>query len=274
MPISRIHSSNSQVFINGTRLTGVSQFEFSKNRDSENLQSLGSTHIANSITDLEPVVEISFSWILGKGVTDPFFDLSTGDIVSVEKFVLQKKDLAGTDVFSGQYLTSYEINGGVGDLVNGSATYEGDYHTQNTGVFTVESNDSIKPFLPSKIGISSTFAEGATTNLSAQNFSFSYPIPRKAVHQLGKRNAKLRYPELPTVGDFSFSVIKNEIVQMTGIVVLPTGDTNIVLEDCDGQNAVTYSLKGCRLENISESLDLDGSASIDFSYKFDYFTRS
>ena len=255
-------------------MTGVSQFDFAKNRDSQDLQSLGSTHVGKSITELEPVTEIFFSWVLGEGLTDPFFDLATGDIVSVEKFVLEKKDLAGTNVFSGQYLTSYEINGGVGELVAGSVSYEGDYHFWNSNTFSVESNDSVKPFLPSKISISSTFSEGASTDLSAQNFSFSYPIPRKAIHQLGKRNAKLRYPELPVVGTFSFSVVKNELAEMTGIVVLPTGDTNIVLEDCDGQNSITYSLKGCRLEDISESLDLDGSASIDFNYKFDYFTRS
>ncbi|MGK3946294.1 hypothetical protein ABK046_49070, partial [Streptomyces caeruleatus] len=83
-------------------------------------------------------------------------------------------------------------------------------------VFTTESSDSVEPFIPSKITISSTFDEGCSTDLSIQNFSFSYPIARKAVYQIGKRNAKLRYPELPIIGDLSFSVLKTEIAEMTG----------------------------------------------------------
>lgn len=269
----RVHSSNTQISINGNPLVGVSQFDFSADRDATDLRSFASLDIESRISQKAPKTNITLGWTLGSEfLLDPFLDLASEPIVSVENFVISQKDNVGENIFSGCYLTSYEINAGVGELVKGALQYEGDYYSTGASTATQTSHSNLHPYLPSKIKISSSFSEGQNTGASIQSFSFSLPIPRKPIYRIGERTPQTRYPEFPVVGDLSFSILKTEIEGITGAIILPSGDINITLEDCRGFQA-EYSLKNCSYISFSESLGLDDNATLDFNYKFNSFTR-
>jgi len=275
--IPRIHSSDTQISINGIRLTGASQFDFSKDPQADDIIRLGTLYVNDRITKDAPKIEATINWTMGIGTTDPFFDIKTGSVVSIEKFNIEAKDLLGTETISGAYLTSYEISAGVGELVNGSVSYEANSQRwSSTGALTYSSqtSDSVAPFIPSKIQIAN-YGEGITnqTDFSIQSFTLTLPISRKSTAVLGKKIPKFRYPEFPIVGDLNFSVLKTVLTGMSEVPVLSKGITEIFLSNCDSSDAKIFSVENSSLVGISESLDLEGNAKVDFSYKFSIFDR-
>ena len=174
----RIHSSECQIFINDIRLTGVSQFEISKEREVLHLRGLNSLVVEDRISKNQHKISTSISWTLGNGTTDPFFDISTGSLVSIEEFSIKAKDFVGSNIVSGAYVNSYEITSSVGDVIKGTVKYEADSYSWDTGTITYsdQSNDSCLPFLTSSMEISSNNDEldVSSIDMSIQNFSFTY----------------------------------------------------------------------------------------------------
>ena len=74
---------------------------------------------------------------------------------------------------------------------------------------------------------------------------------------------------MPIDGDFNISFLKNSV---TGIdlssLVVDTGTMSLDLKSDDGLTRMSYTLKQCSLKSVSESTDLDGNNSINFSYTF------
>lgn len=279
MAVDRIHSSDTQISINGIRLTGVSQFGFSKDPDALDLVGMGSLYVNDRITQRAPKIDPSIEWTIGIGSTDPFFDIKSGLVLSIEQFNIEAKDPVGTTNVSGAYLTSYEISAGIGDLVKGTVSYEANSQSwAATGQLTQsdQTDDNIAPFLPSKIQIYSYDNDVDITevNFAVQNFNISFPIARKSTATLGKKIPKFRYPELPAVGDLKFSVLKTLITGMSEVPVLDKGTYEIFMSNCDDSDSKIYFVENCSLVNISESLDLEGNATVDFSYNFRLLDRS
>ncbi len=271
--VTRVHSSNSQISVNGTRLTGVSQFSFSKEQDATDLRGLGSFYVDDRITQSNSKIETTIEWALGKNISDPFFDIQQSGLLSIENFLIEAKDTVGTNTFSGAYLTSYGINASVGDIIKGTVKYDVDSQNWSPNALSItdQTNDSCLPFVPSRITIHST-AEGgvSSSGMSIQSFNFSLPINRKPVKRAGSKNVSFRYPELPIIGDISFSILKNTLTGMKEITVLEKGTIEINLEDCLTSGERNFLFQNCNLISINESLSLDGNASIDFGYKFSY----
>jgi hypothetical protein len=270
--VFRVHSSDTQIFINGVRLKGVSNFSFSKNRETLDLRGLHSLDVDDRISQTIDSIEANLSWVLGNGIGDPFFDVGTSGVTSVEKFLIEAKDTVGTNILSGAYLNSYEVSAAVGDLVNGSISYEVDSHYWNTGKlsYSDQTQDSNTPFLPKSIVVLPSGVECgvSSSGMAVQSLNFTIPITRKVVKRVGSTIPKTRYPEFPIIGDLSFSVLKNTLTGMSGAVVLDKGSMSISMSDCGYNGDKTYFFPNCNLISFSESLDLEGNSTIDFNYKF------
>jgi len=272
--VSRVHSSDTQVFINDSRLKGVTNFDVSFDRETADLRGLHSLHIEDRINTEPEKVAVNLSWIMGNDTSDPFFSVATGQIVSVENFTIEKKDIVGSEVIEGAYLTSYEVAAAIGDTINGKASYEANrfYTGAESLAYEDQSNDfNLSVFLPSKIVIDQTSIEGnvSSSGVSIQSFSVQVPIPRTTFRRIGTPVPKTRYPEIPVVGTTSFSILKNTGASFENdAVVLSKGNFTVSLYDCAGSGEISYHLQDCNLSSISESLDLDGNETVDFNYSF------
>jgi hypothetical protein len=273
MSIFRIDSSDKQVFINNTRLMGVQSCNIEQSKEFEEIRSIGNIGINDRVLTSNQTTTLSVDFMLcDSNQNDPFFDFQSSGIVSVESFDFNIKDLVGETVLSGAYMTSYNIQGAVGELVKGSVKYECDvldFNSTGNLTYSDQSNDSYNAYQPQDISISTDFSEGVSTSgLCIQNFSIDFNIGRSAVNRMGTRTPRMRYPTLPVNGDLSFSVIKNKI---TGIdlssLVIDKGLLSIKLNDSQA-NERQYNISNCSLLSISEGHSLDENATLDFNYTF------
>ena len=269
MSVDRVSYADTRVYINDVLLTGVSSCDIETTREVENLRSINRYETTDRVTKSSQVPQATISWILGVGSSDPFFNFQNSGIVSVESFNIKKKDIVGVEEIKSGYLTSYSVSASVGNLVTAEAKYDGNaYSFTETGKLTlgVQTSDSYRGFLPSKISLSASFSEGNIFAFPIQSFQISVPISRAPFKKLGDSTPSYRIPTLPAEASVSFSAIKNDI---TGIdfskIVLEKGNFSFSLLACNNSGK-TYTLKDCSLIGVSESIDLDGNASIDFNY--------
>jgi len=269
MSVERVSYGDSRVYINNVLLKGVSSCEFNTTREVENLRSINHYETTDRLLKSDQKPEASISWILGEESSDPFFDFQNSGILSVESFNIKKKDVVGVEEVISGFLTSYSVNAAVGDLITADVQYEGvDFSFTESGKLTLgeQTNHSYKSFLPSKIQLSATFQEGDIFSFPVQSFQINVPIPRSSLKRLGEMKPKYRTPTLPTEATVSFSTIKNDI---TGLdfskILLEKGDFEFELGSCQDVTKA-YSVRGCSLLGISESIDLEGNATIDFNY--------
>jgi hypothetical protein len=280
--VSRVHSSDSQIFVNNVKLTGIQSFSIDSSRDFTELPALGSLGTVDRIMNSNQTIGVSLNFIpadnkalLGgeRDVNDPFFSHTTGGLISVDNFDLKFKDIAGQTEVGNCYLTSYSIKGAVNEMVNGSIAYEGDVITFNTGTYSTysdQSDDDYTVFRPQEITINTDLKEGVnTSSYCIQSFDFTVPIQRTPVKRLGQRTPSFRYPTFPVNGDLKFSILKNKL---TGCdlspLVLEKGNITINLNDLGKDTIVEYNLSNCSLVSVSESQDLDSNATFDFGYTF------
>jgi len=269
MSVERVSYGDTRVYINDVLLKGVSSCDINTTRDVENLRAITHYETTDRILKSDQKPEATISWILGEDSSDPFFDFQNSGILSVESFNIKKKDIVGVEEVKSGFLTSYSVNAAVGDLITAEVQYEGvDFSFTPSGKLTLgdQVSHSYKSFLPSKIELSATFQEGNIFNFPIQSFQISVPVPRAPLKRLGEFSPKYKVPTLPTEATVSFSAIKNDI---TGIdfskIVLEKGDFEFFLATCDDVSK-SYGLNGCSLLGISESINLDGNATIDFNY--------
>ena len=189
-------------------------------------------------------------------------------------FEFKAKDSVGVTTISGASLTSYSINGSVGDIVKGSSSYEGDGAIfTDAGALTSESNDIFDGFFrPEDIEIStsSNGDEGIdSTSLNIQDFSISVSLQKTPVTRLGTRVPQYRYPQMPAQGSLNFNVLKTDV---TGInissLVCESGVITIDLKGRDNESILDFTTSGCCLESVEESTSLDDNTSVSFSYYF------
>ena len=189
MPVDRVHSSESQVFIRDQRLIGVQSFSIDESKDFTEIQDLGSYSVTNRILNPNQKINTTLDFILidnnssisaNRIVYDPFYQFQTSGLLSIETFDLKFKNFAGENTVSGAYLTSYSISAAVENVVIGSVEYEANNIGYNTGQALTRnnlSNDTGCPFRPHKIKISGNFGESiSTNNFNIQSFELKIPI--------------------------------------------------------------------------------------------------
>lgn len=198
------------------------------------------------------------------------------DFLSHEESILKLQENAGTTTISKAYLTDYSLNFNVGELAQGSFSYEGgEISTQSSSEFT-ETSDTFNVFTPQSLSVTSNFSEGIdSTNYAIQNCDISLSISRTPTIRVGQRVAKRRTPQLPAEGSVSFSVIKKNVesLDLSNLVLEKGTLTFTVIESrlsTSTEADVTLNIKveNCYLNSISNSNNLDGNATLDFNYIF------
>lgn len=198
------------------------------------------------------------------------------DFLSHEESILKLQENAGTTTISKAYLTDYSLSFNVGELAQGSFSYEGgEISTQSSSEFT-ETSDTFNVFTPQSLSVTSNFSEGIdSTNYAIQNCDISLSISRTPTIRVGQRVAKRRTPQLPAEGSVSFSVIKKNVesLDLSNLVLEKGTLTFTVIESrlsTSTEADVTLNIKveNCYLNSISNSNNLDGNATLDFNYIF------
>ncbi|MDB4314548.1 hypothetical protein N9955_00815 [bacterium] len=269
MSVDRVNNGDTRIYVNNVLLTGITDCQITSQRGVENIRTLKRYEIVDRVQLSNPTPTAELSWIIGEQSTDPFFDFQNSGVVSVESFLIEKKDIVGTNTLSGAFLTSYSVNGGVGDTVTASASYEGinaSYAQTGSLARGADTADFYNVYIPSNISLSATFDEGQIFTMPIQTFSVDVPISRRPVKKLGDFYTEYRMPELPAELSISFSAVKNDV---TGLdftkILLETGNFRIEMNSCNNVTKA-YDISGCSLLGVSESSALDGNATVDFSY--------
>jgi len=274
----RIHSSDVQLFVDDQRIPSVTSLSISSPKSVVDIQRLGASHSVDRILTSNQSTTLTYDVNLTTGATgiDPIYSYQNmkSGFLSTGFFEFKAKDSVGVTTISGAALTSYSINGSVGDIVKGSSSYEGDGAIfTNAGALTSESNDIFDGFFrPEDIEIytSSNGDEGIdTTGLNIQDFSISVSLQKTPVTRLGTRVPQYRYPQMPAQGSLNFNVLKTDV---TGInissLVCESGVITIDLKGRDNESILDFTTSGCCLESVEESTSLDDNTSVSFSYYF------
>jgi len=280
MAIERVHSSDIQVFVNDKRIPAINSLDVNSAKQLEDISRLGVSHVTERILGPNQNSTISLGANLTTGATgiDPFYsfqEMQSG-FLSTGAFEFKVKDVAGVTTISGASLTSYSVEGSVGDLVSENTEYIGD-----GAIFTPagalqtsdQSTDEFGGFFaPRNIQITTETNgdEGVdTTSLYIQSFSLSVSLEKQPVTRLGTRVPQFRYPAMPSQGSLDFKVIKNKV---TGInissLICESGVIKIDLKDSDDNSVLDFTTSGCCLESVDESTALDNNTEINFSYYF------
>ena len=277
----RIHSSDIQLFVGletSVPIPAVTSLSVSSPKSVVDIQRLGASHSVDRILTSNQSTTLSYDVNLTTGATgiDPIYSYQhmQSGFLSTGFFDFKVKDKVGTTTISGATLTSYSIDGSVGDIVKGSTTYEG-----NAAIFTSdetldsETNDIFGGFFrPEDIEITSVTngdegIDSATLNI--QNFSISVSLEKKPITRLGTRVPQYRFPQMPAQGSLSFDVLKTKA---TGInissLVCESGAITVNLKGDSNQSVLDFTTSGCCLDSINESTSLDGNTSLNFSYYF------
>ena len=298
MAVSRVHSSDTQVFISGStagdspqRLAMIQSLDFSTQKQFTELQRLGDLHYCERILNSNQGTDVSMSVVLSTGMSgiDPFYTFQEQEsgVLSTGSYGLRVADNAGENLISGAYLTNYQLNGSVGQVVEGSVSYVADSITFNSDnpLLASEASSDGESFLsgvfqPADILVTSSgqdffsnpisMKEGVgTSGLYVQSFDVSVSVERAAISRVGSRTPKFRYPQLPANGSMNFSLIKNKVTGLDlSSLVLETGNIRVDLRNEEKETIMSFPTSGCSLTSISESNSLDGNATLDFSYTF------
>ena len=276
----RVHSSDIQLFIDDQRIPSVTSLDFSSEKDLTDLNRLGASHVVDRILNSNQSTTIDIAVNLTTGATgiDPIYSYQhmQSGFLSTGSFNFKAKDTVGVTTISGGVLTSYSINGSVGDIAKGSTSYIGDgafFTNVGSLLASDQSNDVYNGFFkPRNIEITSTTDgdEGINSaTLNIQGFSISVDIGRNPVTRLGTRVPKFRYPEMPAAGSLDFSVLKTNV---TGInissLICESGVIKIDLKDDNNESVIDFVTSGCCLESVDESTSLDDNTTVSFSYYF------
>jgi len=280
MAINRVNSSDIQLFVGNQRIPAVTSLNINSQKKLNDIRRLGDSHVVDRILASDQTTELKYNISLTTGATgiDPFYSYQQmqSGFLSTGEFDFVVKDLAGVTTISGASLTSYNLNGSVGNLVVGESSYRGDGAIfTSAGALNIsdQTTDEFGGFFaPQKIEITTTTNgdEGiSSSSLHIQDFNIGVNIEKTAKTRLGTRVSKFRYPEMPSQGELSFNVIKN---QVTGInissLVCDSGSIKIDLKDINNVSVINFVTSGCCLDSVDESTSLDDNTTLTFSYYF------
>ena len=274
---TRVHSHESQVYINSTLIRGVQSFSYENPKNVQELRKLGSYKQEDYILTADQPIDTSIDFIVNNHVLD-----TNGNylkFLSSDESTIQLKDATARTTFSKANLTNFSLDFSVGELARGSYGYQCDSLSVSEGNSLIDldlDSSKINIFRPQDITLTTTLDEGInSTDFPIQSISLSVGIERRATIRVGQRGAKRRYPVLPAQGSLSISVIKNNVddtMDLSNLVVEKGNFTFVIPETPLGSASANPNLNikvyNCFLNSVSHSHDLDGNATLDFSYTF------
>lgn len=277
--VTRVHSSDTQISIDGVIIAGVQTKNVEINREYQDLNSLGSLSNKNKILTSNQKVVINLDYLVVHDGFNPF-DAENG-LLNIDKQEIKIVDTTHEFVASEVYLQSCSLDMSVGDVPRGSASYEADEIAYNDQVFLTQldqtQHQNVNLFRPQEITVSKSAGfedgvegcDGGVCGFCIQSASISVSLNREPVNRVGEMVPRMRYPSLPINGEVSFEAIKTKMKDVDiSSLVLEKGDLIFDLIRSSKNYSLRYQIKNCSLTSVSEGLDLDGNATIGFSYEF------
>jgi hypothetical protein len=275
--VTRVHSHESQIYIDNTLIRGVRSFSYQNPKNVQELRRLGSYKQENYILTADQPIDTSIEFIVNDHTLN-----KNGNYLkflsSVES-TIQLKDTTAKTTFSKANLTNFSLDFSVGELALGKYGYQCDSLSVSEGTSLIDLDlDSSKfnIFRPQDITLTTNLTEGInSTDYPIQSASISVGIERRPTIRVGERGAKRRYPVLPAQGSLSISILKNKVeetLDLSSLVAKKGNFTFVISETALGSASANPNLNvvvhDCFLNSVSHSHDLDGNASLDFSYSF------
>jgi hypothetical protein len=277
--VTRVHSSDTQISIDDVVITGVQTKNLEINREYQDLNSLGSLSNKNKILTSNQTVGINLDYLVVHSGFDPFN--SVAGLLNVDKQEIKILDTTHEFIASGAYLQSCSLDMSVGDTPRGSVSYEADEISYNDQVFLTQldqtEDQNVNLFRPQEITVSKSIGfedgvegcDGGVCGFCIQSASISVSLNREPVNRVGEMVPRMRYPSLPINGEVSFEAIKTNMKDVDiSSLVLEKGDLIFDLKRSAKDYSLQYEIKDCSLTSVTEGLDLDGNATISFSYEF------
>ena len=197
---TRVHSSDTQVFIDDVIITGLQTKNVEINREYQDLNSLGSTHNKDKILTSNQTVSINLDYLVVDYGFDPF-DTDAG-LLNIDKQEIKIVDTTHEFVASGVYLQSCSLDMSVGDAPRGSASYEADGIAYDDQVFLTQldqtQHQNVNLFRPQEITVSKSagFEDGVegcgggVCGFCIQSASISVSLNRAPVNRGGRNGTK------------------------------------------------------------------------------------
>ena len=269
--ISRIHSSDNQIFFNGDRVIGVTDFSIDHSRERRELDSLGRYDQQNSLLTSNQECNVTIGGYIVKGGFNPF---NTSTLLYTTGETIKSSDTVESVTISGLALTSCDFNISLGEIPSLSASYQGDIASFDTGdVLTMSDQTTdgseVILFRPQEMSLALASAEedDLVESICFQSMALSIQIGRRKINRMGQRSTQLRLPELPAKGSFTFSVLKtNPTGYSSDPILLEKND--YILGFKNKSHAEYYRIKDLSLISIAEAKALDGEATLDFTFEF------
>ncbi len=275
--VTRVHSHESQVYIDNTLIRGVESFRYQNPKNVQEIRKLGSYKTEDHVLIADQPIEVSMRFIVNNHVLG-----KTGNylkFLSSDESTIQLKDSTARTTFSKANLTNFSLDFSIGDLAIGNYGYECDSLSVSEGNSLVDLDlDSSKfnVFRPQDITLTTTLTEGInSTDYPIQSASISVGIQRAPTTRVGERGAKRRSPVLPAQGSLEMSIIKNKVEDTLDLSALVTDKGNFtflipetVLGSASANPNLNLVVHDCFLQSVNHSHDLDGNATLDFSYSF------
>ena len=274
---TRVHSHESQVYIDNTLIKGVQSFSYDRPKNTQEIRKLGSYKQEDYILTADQPIDTSIDFIVNNHVLDKYGNYL--QFLSSDESTIQLKDTTARTTFSKANLTNFSLNFSVGELARGNYGYQCDtlsISEDNSLVDLDLDSSKINVFRPQDLTLTTTLEEGInSTDFPIQSISLSVGIERRATIRVGQRGAKRRYPVLPAQGSLNLSVIKNNVddtMDLSSLVAEKGNFTFLIPETPLGSSSANPNLNikvyNCFLNSVSHSHDLDGNATLNFSYTF------
>ena len=275
--VTRVHSHESQIYIDNTLIRGVQSFSYENPKNVQELRKLGSYKQEDYILTADQPIDTSIDFIVNDHVLEKNGNYLK--FLSSDEATIQLKDTTARTTFSKANLTNFSLQFSVGELALGNYGYQCDSLSVSEGNSLVDLDlDSSKfnIFRPQDITLTTTLAEGInSTDYPIQSASISVGIQRRATIRVGERGAKRRYPVLPAQGSLDISILKNKVednLDLSSLITKKGNFTFVISETAFGSASANPNLNikvhDCFLNSVSHSHSLDDNASLDFSYTF------
>jgi hypothetical protein len=266
---TRVHSHESQVYIDSTLIRGVQSFSYENPKNVQELRKLGSYKQEDYILTADQPIDTSIDFIVNNHVLDKNGNYLK--FLSSDESTLKLKDATAETTFSKANLTNFSFDCSVGDFVRGNYGFQCDSlsvsSSDELGDSDLDSSE-FNIFRPQDITLTTTLAEGKnSTDFPIQSISLSVGIERRATIRVGERGAKRRYPVLPAQGNNV-----EDTLDLSSLVAEKGNFTFLITETALGAASANPNLNlvvhDCFLQSTSHSHDLDGNAILNFSYSF------
>lgn len=272
---TRVHSSDTQVFLDGVGITGLQSKGVTIDINNQDLRNLGSLSNSDKIITADQTVNVDLSYLIIAESFNPF----TGNLLNIDKQEIIIKDTTEELTISDCYLDSINLNFSVGEIPSCSISYLADSVSYDDDVSVIleksidqTNHQNSEIFRPQEVFVSGDGTGGIDSKNGCfcfQSISIQVSLQREPVKRVGQLSPIMRYPTLPINGQITFEGLKTQMKDVDySPLVLEKETLTFSLESKGLQKAQDYEIRDCSLVSYSQNQDLDGNATLGFTYEF------